>query len=82
MASSTRYQHELIKVAITCILINSFMVTLSKSDEMKSRKLVLGSRPPTCVNKCMNCKPCVATLVVHTHRQQEKTHEITSNDYG
>ncbi|KAI9191626.1 hypothetical protein LWI28_011018 [Acer negundo] len=30
-------------------------------------KMVLGSRPPQCVNKCLNCRPCVATLVVPSH---------------
>ncbi|XP_044487703.1 EPIDERMAL PATTERNING FACTOR-like protein 8 [Mangifera indica] len=29
--------------------------------EMKKR---LGSRPPTCVHKCSNCRPCTATLVI------------------
>lgn len=34
---------------------------------MKQVKTVLGSRPPECVNKCLNCRPCVATLVVPPH---------------
>ncbi|KAL5547833.1 hypothetical protein UlMin_003064 [Ulmus minor] len=29
----------------------------------KEMKVVLGSRPPRCVNKCLNCGPCSATLV-------------------
>ncbi|CAA2944803.1 Hypothetical predicted protein [Olea europaea subsp. europaea] len=33
------------------------------------RKMVLGSRPPGCVNKCMNCRPCEATLVIPPHRK-------------
>ncbi|KAK6912212.1 hypothetical protein RJ641_024305 [Dillenia turbinata] len=29
--------------------------------------MVLGSRPPGCVNKCLNCSPCMATPVVPPH---------------
>lgn len=37
-------------------------------DQLQPRKKVLGSRPPTCVNKCMSCRPCMATLVIPPHR--------------
>ncbi|KAK1434056.1 hypothetical protein QVD17_10974 [Tagetes erecta] len=30
-------------------------------------KKILGSRPPGCVNKCVNCRPCEATLVIPPH---------------
>ncbi|KAI8544310.1 hypothetical protein RHMOL_Rhmol08G0286600 [Rhododendron molle] len=30
-------------------------------------KMVLGSRPPGCVNKCMSCRPCMAILVIPPH---------------
>ncbi|PIN22030.1 hypothetical protein CDL12_05249 [Handroanthus impetiginosus] len=32
------------------------------------RKMILGSRPPACINKCMSCKPCEATLVIPPHQ--------------
>ncbi|KAK9677208.1 hypothetical protein RND81_11G128100 [Saponaria officinalis] len=99
MASSRRSQHELIKLVMTFIFILCLTLTSSKSDDderssnkEKSQKLVLGSKPPTCVNKCLSCKPCIATLVVHTHHQvksiffSKNNYEfITSNnlnDYG
>ncbi|XWS70704.1 hypothetical protein CRYUN_Cryun03dG0070100 [Craigia yunnanensis] len=25
--------------------------------------MVLGSRPPNCVNRCFSCRPCMAALV-------------------
>ncbi|MFS8000311.1 putative EPIDERMAL PATTERNING FACTOR-like protein [Helianthus anomalus] len=34
---------------------------------VEQNKKVLGSRPPSCVNKCMNCRPCKATLVIASH---------------
>ncbi|KAD6794548.1 hypothetical protein E3N88_05444 [Mikania micrantha] len=33
------------------------------------KKKILGSRPPGCVNKCMNCSPCRATLVIPPHHK-------------
>ncbi|GMH04523.1 hypothetical protein Nepgr_006363 [Nepenthes gracilis] len=38
-------------------------------EEMKRMKLVLGSRPPRCVNRCMSCRPCMAALVVPPRRK-------------
>ncbi|EXB67299.1 hypothetical protein L484_025781 [Morus notabilis] len=43
----------------------------------EKRKMVLGSRPPGCVNKCMNCRPCRATLVIPSH--QKRSFEISSH---
>jgi hypothetical protein len=34
-----------------------------ESEGVKQMKLVLGSRPPRCVNKCLSCRPCMAALV-------------------
>ncbi|KAG8379837.1 hypothetical protein BUALT_Bualt07G0130900 [Buddleja alternifolia] len=39
----------------------------SRSNNEELRKMVLGSRPPRCVNKCMSCRPCEATLVIPPH---------------
>ncbi|CAI9779956.1 unnamed protein product [Fraxinus pennsylvanica] len=49
----------------------------SDSATEKLRKMVLGSRPPGCVNKCMNCRPCEATVVIPPHRK--KVFEKLSN---
>ncbi|GKV06304.1 hypothetical protein SLE2022_265340 [Rubroshorea leprosula] len=35
----------------------------------KPMKMVLGSRPPMCVNKCLSCRPCMAALVTPPHHQ-------------
>ncbi|KAB1219856.1 EPIDERMAL PATTERNING FACTOR-like protein 8 [Morella rubra] len=32
---------------------------------------VLGSKPPGCVNRCLNCRPCIATLVIPSHQMKE-----------
>ncbi|CAL0330497.1 unnamed protein product [Lupinus luteus] len=45
---------------------------------MKQNKLVLGSRPPRCVNKCLNCKPCMATLVISPHHKDVHIHKATT----
>ncbi|XP_076884479.1 EPIDERMAL PATTERNING FACTOR-like protein 8 [Bidens hawaiensis] len=41
-------------------------------------KKILGSRPPRCVNKCVNCRPCEATLVIPPHyktvRYRDQSH--------
>ncbi|KAM3269041.1 EPIDERMAL PATTERNING FACTOR-like protein 8 [Capsicum chacoense] len=29
-----------------------------------ARRMAIGSKPPACVNKCMSCHPCKATLVI------------------
>uniref|UniRef100_A0A7C8ZDR6 Epidermal patterning factor-like protein n=1 Tax=Opuntia streptacantha TaxID=393608 RepID=A0A7C8ZDR6_OPUST len=72
MHPSSRRCQDGVRLAITAtLIIVSLMIFSSESDEMISnskkkmtKKLVLGSRPPSCVNKCKSCKPCIATLVV------------------
>ncbi|KAJ0819443.1 putative EPIDERMAL PATTERNING FACTOR-like protein [Helianthus annuus] len=36
---------------------------------VEQNKKVLGSRPPRCVNKCVSCRPCEATLVIPSHQK-------------
>ncbi|CAK9310402.1 unnamed protein product [Citrullus colocynthis] len=36
------------------------------------QKMVIGSRPPGCQNKCMSCRPCMAAVVVPVHRMKGK----------
>lgn len=35
---------------------------------LQQSKMVLGSRPPRCVNKCLSCRPCMAALVIPSHQ--------------
>lgn len=41
------------------------------SEHVKQMKLVLGSRPPRCINKCLGCKPCTAALVTSQHHRNQ-----------
>lgn len=36
-----------------------------RNESLEEKKMVIGSKPPVCVNKCMNCRPCMATVVVN-----------------
>nr|KYP54046.1 hypothetical protein KK1_000212 [Cajanus cajan] len=44
----------------------------------QSSKIVIGSKPPACVNKCKNCRPCMATLVVPNHQKRNKGFKVAS----
>ncbi|XXG55916.1 hypothetical protein AAC387_Pa03g3471 [Persea americana] len=37
------------------------------------KQQVLGSRPPSCVDKCFSCRPCMATLVMPPHQKSPAT---------
>ncbi|KAL8250196.1 hypothetical protein R6Q59_033889 [Mikania micrantha] len=63
-----------LKAVVTVILLLFLTVSHSISgygDEgvtgFGQNKKILGSRPPGCVNKCVNCRPCEATLVIPPH---------------
>ncbi|CAL5361505.1 unnamed protein product [Camellia sinensis] len=81
--SAKTYPHGL-KVAVTVILLSSTLSCLpSKSvglqlssygKRMEESEMVLGSRPPGCVNKCMSCRPCMATLVIPPHHVRDSSH--------
>ncbi|KAI4335714.1 hypothetical protein L6164_014334 [Bauhinia variegata] len=49
---------------------------------LKQMELVLGSRPPRCVNKCLNCRPCMATLVVSPHQRNGHKASSAQRDEG
>ncbi|XP_059318605.1 EPIDERMAL PATTERNING FACTOR-like protein 6 [Lycium ferocissimum] len=34
----------------------------------ETRGMKLGSRPPRCEGKCLNCRPCIATLIAPIHQ--------------
>ncbi|KAL5056843.1 hypothetical protein RYX36_028447 [Vicia faba] len=67
-------------LAITTSFIFSLIVLLPRSggsvlcdeSDLEERKVVIGSKPPECVNKCMKCRPCMATVVVNDHDHQKK----------
>ncbi|KAL6495864.1 hypothetical protein OROGR_014029 [Orobanche gracilis] len=40
-----------------------------KDEHQEKNKMILGSRPPGCLNKCLNCRPCKATLVIPPHKK-------------
>ncbi|GAB2210567.1 hypothetical protein Droror1_Dr00015835 [Drosera rotundifolia] len=65
-----------VSLALLCLLSISFLQSDSVSvsvdgydknsidTKTMNSKLVLGSRPPRCMNRCFNCRPCMAVLVV------------------
>ncbi|XP_042960395.1 EPIDERMAL PATTERNING FACTOR-like protein 8 [Carya illinoinensis] len=62
-----------LKVAVTVafVFFLTFIPPKSGYGESLARKeLVLGSKPPACVNKCLNCRPCIATLVIPSHQSK------------
>ncbi|KAL8497149.1 hypothetical protein ACS0TY_020726 [Phlomoides rotata] len=74
MALSRKYQLCHRFAAVIAILYLSLSMLPLKSGGIKTRiseeelrKTVLGSKPPACVNKCMRCRPCEATLVIPPH---------------
>ncbi|KAG4955328.1 hypothetical protein AAZX31_15G007700 [Glycine max] len=64
------------KVTITVAFFFYLIVLLPKSDaggsseSVEGSKVVIGSKPPACGNKCMSCRPCIATVVVPNHKRK------------
>ncbi|KAF5453232.1 hypothetical protein F2P56_028148 [Juglans regia] len=61
-----------LKVAVTVAFIFSLTFIPPKSgygESLAQKEMVLGSKPPACVNKCLNCRPCIATLVIPSHQR-------------
>ncbi|XP_047938844.1 EPIDERMAL PATTERNING FACTOR-like protein 5 [Salvia hispanica] len=75
MAISTTY-------TFAALLLSIFFLSLplqsggigmgaSMDDEVKKEiKMGLGSKPPACLNRCMSCRPCVATLAIPSQSQK------------
>ncbi|CAL0324162.1 unnamed protein product [Lupinus luteus] len=67
------------KVAITVAFLSTLLLPKSggsvffdtKESVEDESKMVIGSKPPACVNKCMKCRPCMATVVVPNHHQKK-----------
>ncbi|KAJ4718392.1 EPIDERMAL PATTERNING FACTOR-like protein [Melia azedarach] len=90
-SSRSKYPHGL-RVAVTVAFIVSLTFLPLISDgftisgqnygdyddqSLVQRKMVLGSKPPACINKCLSCRPCVATLVIPSH--QRKVYRASSS---
>ncbi|XP_071715475.1 EPIDERMAL PATTERNING FACTOR-like protein 8 [Rutidosis leptorrhynchoides] len=74
-----------IRMIITVFIL--FSLTLSDSisvneqvTRVKQSKKILGSRPPGCVNKCSNCNPCRATLVIPPHHKTMDRYQSSHGD--
>jgi hypothetical protein len=58
------------------------MLGRESEGHVKQMKLVLGSRPPGCVNKCLSCRPCMAALVPSPpHRTELKVSSQRDESY-
>ncbi|KAG9150947.1 hypothetical protein Leryth_003064 [Lithospermum erythrorhizon] len=84
--SSSFYPTDL-RLSITFICICSLILSHSISDgfqsssyneNLQTKKMILGSRPPACVGKCKNCEPCKATLVIPPHQKMSNSHNKQS----
>ncbi|KAF4372353.1 hypothetical protein F8388_027026 [Cannabis sativa] len=85
MASYFPVNYFNVGAVITVLFIFSIIILPPKtvgfeySSREEERKMVLGSRPPQCVNKCLNCRPCEATLVVPNHQKKPNNLKTTSH---
>ncbi|KAI6689946.1 hypothetical protein NL676_026774 [Syzygium grande] len=76
MDSSTGHSHALL-VAATFIFVFSLTIPpLNSGESLKHREMILGSRPPDCVDRCFGCIPCAPALVVPGY---QKKHFTTSS---
>ncbi|XP_041006060.1 EPIDERMAL PATTERNING FACTOR-like protein 6 [Juglans microcarpa x Juglans regia] len=81
MAPASRKDLDGLKIAVTVMLFFFLTFFPSKSagramfardrERLEQMKLVLGSRPPRCANKCLSCRPCIAALVTSPHHRTE-----------
>ncbi|KAL4278338.1 hypothetical protein GQ457_03G045760 [Hibiscus cannabinus] len=54
--------------------VGSVSVPGNNDNSSKQEKMVLGSWPPKCANKCFSCRPCMAALVASpNHRNTRST---------
>ncbi|KAF8026733.1 hypothetical protein BT93_F3263 [Corymbia citriodora subsp. variegata] len=70
MDSSTGHSHALL-VAATFVFVFSLTIPpLNSGESLKQGEMVLGSRPPDCVDRCLGCAPCVPTLVIPGYQKK------------
>ncbi|XP_039026036.1 uncharacterized protein LOC120159521 [Hibiscus syriacus] len=86
MAASSRICPNGLKLAITVAFILSIAIFLIpsgfadgavNSGGLRQSKMVLGSKPPGCVNKCLSCRPCMATPVIPSHKWKNSFKKAT-----
>ncbi|XVF34650.1 hypothetical protein REPUB_Repub18cG0077000 [Reevesia pubescens] len=74
----TRADHILLQDSVVLLISVTFIpgsflavgsVSITDNDSSKAVKMVLGSRPPKCVNRCFSCRPCMAALVASPHHR-------------
>lgn len=54
-------------VNFVVVLVDGSMSVSREFEDLRQMKLVLGSKPPRCANKCSSCRPCMAALAVPPH---------------
>ncbi|KAK9078260.1 hypothetical protein SSX86_002317 [Deinandra increscens subsp. villosa] len=70
-----------LRMLFTVFLLFSltFSPSISGASLVQEKKKILGSRPPGCVNRCMNCSPCRATLVIPPHHKMTEYRDQSSH---
>lgn len=43
--------------------------------KLKEESNLMGSKPPNCMNKCMGCTPCTASLTIPPHPRDPLSHD-------
>ncbi|KAK7261931.1 hypothetical protein RIF29_28255 [Crotalaria pallida] len=89
-AGRTYSLHFGFKIAITVAFIFSLLLPKSGASSVfydtamveDESKMVIGSKPPACANKCMNCRPCMATVVIPNHHQGKKGLKVVVSSNG
>ncbi|KAJ8774812.1 hypothetical protein K2173_017258 [Erythroxylum novogranatense] len=61
------------------ILVHGSLSSSNSNNLQQRRKMVLGSRPPACIDKCVNCRPCLATLVVPSRQRKGFTFKASAH---
>ncbi|CAH8355999.1 unnamed protein product [Eruca vesicaria subsp. sativa] len=54
-------------VNILSTLLSPHCISGAHDHQLKRKVSVIGSEPPACGNKCLNCKPCLPYLVLDIH---------------
>ncbi|XP_057458994.1 EPIDERMAL PATTERNING FACTOR-like protein 1 [Lotus japonicus] len=75
--------HEWFKVVTTLTMMLSLIVVLlPKSGEsvtnLEESRVVIGSKPPACANKCMKCRPCMPTVVIPKRQSKFKSFKVST----
>ncbi|KAH9760662.1 EIN3-binding F-box protein 1 [Citrus sinensis] len=76
LTSPQNFIVSLMAVVKVAVILVSLLTSLTSKPVygVTGREKLVGSRPPGCVNKCLSCKPCTATLVIqHRHHHEQWT---------